>query len=464
VGTELKIIAIGPNSDGITNIGVCFTNPTALSGNVTYNISGASSGSFLKHSGTPACPSFASGSTGLRLSPDTSYNYSATASNNGINYSATLSFSTPAATTLPGLTPSFGARVADSYSGGFKYQITNYDPSYTWTVTATSGSASISSSGLLSVVSVPAKQSSTLTVTTRKTGYNSGSASITSVSPWDLSAEIQTQNITATLSGTTLTVNVPDAKGWTWTLIWDGYVQRTGITSFPYVVNGFSSNKNIQLAASDNLQNYGYSRVFLPTLVSAWTPPANLNTPIYDDTYTRICLTQNWTNCGNWTIYNEVGTVVNRLVGPIPFTSCQTSGVNVCSGTPKGYAVLTGQYYAPIPAAPSVWKDSYPLNGTVIPPGRGGTWEIGVAGATSLTLTATSPNIPSIVSNFSQGWGGNVVISTASYANQPGVLLYKGAIFVPSGTPNTTFTLTWTATNSVGATATFSGGTFRTSE
>jgi hypothetical protein len=189
-----------------------------------------------------------------------------------------------------------------------------------------------------------------------------------------------------------------------------------------------------------------------------------LNTPIYDDTYTRICLTQNWTNCGNWTIYNEVGTVINRLVGPIPFTICQTSGVNVCSGTPKGYAVLTGQYYAPIPAAPSVWKDSYPLNGTVIPPGRGGTWEIGVAGATSLTLTATAPNIPSIVSNFSQGWGGNVVISTASYANQPGVLLYKGAIFVPSGTPNTTFTLTWTATNSAGATATFSGGTFRTSE
>lgn len=345
---QLKIISVGPDSDGITNIGVCFTDPSVLSGNVTYNISGASSGSFLKHSGTPACPSFASGSTGLRLSPDTSYNYSATASNNGINYSATLSFRTPAATTLPGLTPSFGARVADTYSGGFKYQITNYDPSYIWAVTATSGSASISSSGLLSVISVPAKQSATLTVTTRKTGYNPGSASITSVSPWDLSAEIQTQNITATLSGTTLTVNVPDAKGWTWTLIWDGYVQRTGITSFPYVVDGFSINKNIQLAATDNLQNYGYSRVFLPTLVSAWTPPANLSTPIYDDTYTRICLTQNWTNCGNWTIHNEVGTVVNRLVGPIPFTFCQTSGVNVCSGTPKGYAVLTGQYYAPV--------------------------------------------------------------------------------------------------------------------
>ena len=251
--------------------------------------------------------------------------------------------------------------------------------------------------------------------------------------------------------------------------MWDGYVQRTGITSFPYVVNNFAPNRQIDLGATDSLSNYGYSKRFLPTLAAvvapevvlnsgtftsgvlagsiapggsfgiswrvvkndqisstvalidsngnsaswvggalvsgtaqdgtyqgslsvpagftpgsylicaiaisstnlrsasqcgnrseyvkvaalqvstAWTPPANLSTPIYDDTYTRICLTQNWTNCGNWTIYNEVGTVVNRLVGPIPFTFCQTSGVNVCSGTPKGYAVLTGQYYAPTP-------------------------------------------------------------------------------------------------------------------
>ena len=276
VGTELKIIAIGPDSDGITNIGVCFTNPAALSGNVTYNISGASFGSFLKHSGTPACPSFASGSNGLRLSPNTSYNYSATASNNGVNYSATLSFRTPAATTLPGLTPTFGARVADTYLGGFKYQITNYNPAFTWSATTTSGEVSISSSGLVSVIKVPARASATLTITSRRTGYETASASITSVSPWDLSAEIQTQNITATLSGTTLTVNVPDAKGWTWTLMWDGYVQRSGITSFPYVVNNFAPNRQIDLGATDSLSNYGYSKRFLPTpvVVSAPSQPS----------------------------------------------------------------------------------------------------------------------------------------------------------------------------------------------
>jgi hypothetical protein len=109
-----------------------------------------------------------------------------------------------------------------------------------------------------------------------------------------------------------------------------------------------------------------------------------------------------------------------------------------------------------------MWKDSYALNGTVIGPGRGGVWEIGISNATSLRLTASSPDAPSIVSNFSQSWGGNVVISTASYAGEPGKLLYQGAIYVPSGTPNTTFTLTWTATNSAGVSTTFSGGTFTT--
>ena len=168
----------------------------------------------------------------------------------------------------PGLIPTFGARTPDYYAPGFKYQISNYDASYTWAVTSTVGTATVNSSGLVSVANVGAKQSATVTVTTTKTGFSSASASITSVGPWNLSDEIQTQNITATLTGTTLTVNVPNANGWTWSLSWDGAAQRGNITSFPYTVTGFSTNKNIQLYATDNLQNYGYSKVFLPTLVT----------------------------------------------------------------------------------------------------------------------------------------------------------------------------------------------------
>jgi hypothetical protein len=77
---QMQIIVSGPDASGITSVGICFTNPSELTGTVTYNIAGSGSGSFLKHSGTPACPSYASGSSGYRFTPGTTYNYSATAS------------------------------------------------------------------------------------------------------------------------------------------------------------------------------------------------------------------------------------------------------------------------------------------------------------------------------------------------------------------------------------------------
>ena len=93
---QIQIVVSGPDADGITNVGICFTNPSELSGTVTYNIDNSGSGAFLKHSGTPACPSYASGSSGYRLTSGVTYNYSATASNNGKNFSASLSYTAPA--------------------------------------------------------------------------------------------------------------------------------------------------------------------------------------------------------------------------------------------------------------------------------------------------------------------------------------------------------------------------------
>jgi len=93
---SIQIIIKGPDADGITNIGICFTNPSELSGSVSYEITGVGSGGFLKHDGTPGCPSYASGSSGLRLAPGTTYNYSATASNGGNNYSASVTYVAPA--------------------------------------------------------------------------------------------------------------------------------------------------------------------------------------------------------------------------------------------------------------------------------------------------------------------------------------------------------------------------------
>ena len=214
----------------------------------------------------------------------------------------------------PGLTPTFGARTPDYYAPGFKHQITNYDPAYTWTVSASVGTATISSSGLISVAGVGAKINSTVTVTTNRTGYNSASASVTSVGPWNLSDEIQAQNITVTLSGTTLTVNVPDNRGWNWSLIWNGGVQRTNISTFPYTVTNFSPNREIQLGATDSLQNYGYSRMITPAAAAlqSQTPIATtVSTPL------RVGSTANLSTSGG------SGT------GSITYTSLTTSTCTV---------------------------------------------------------------------------------------------------------------------------------------
>jgi len=95
--------------------------------------------------------------------------------------------------------------------------------------------------------------------------------------PTDLSPTIQAQNITATLTSdfATLTVNVPDAKGWTWSVIWDNATRRTGITSFPFEANvGWSGNKTIQLYATNSAGNWGYSTQFNPTVLAPPVPIA----------------------------------------------------------------------------------------------------------------------------------------------------------------------------------------------
>ena len=273
-GANIAVRFIATDNIGIANTTVRLINPSNV-------VVASKSGTFIAGGTTDGVYSatFATASSGP-LTGDI-YEIQAEAKDASGNTSNWLSLGSYIISgTSAGLTPVFGARTPDYYSPGFKYQIANYDPAYTWTVTSTVGTATINSSGLVSVAPVGAKQSATLTVSTRRTGYTSVSNSVTSVGPWNLSDEIQTQNITASLSGTTLTINVPDARGWNWSVIWDGTVQRTNITSFPYVLTGFSTNKNIQLGATDNLQNYGYSRVFLPTAVVV-SPTVVLNSGVF---------------------------------------------------------------------------------------------------------------------------------------------------------------------------------------
>ncbi|NDA80520.1 MAG: hypothetical protein EBX92_05240, partial [Actinobacteria bacterium] len=100
---------------------------------------------------------------------------SATTSRNGFeNGAATITGSS----LLAPLRPTFGPTT--STATGFRAQVSNFDSSYTWTISASNGgSALISSTGLITVTGLAAGVSSDITVTTTKTGRVSASATFT---------------------------------------------------------------------------------------------------------------------------------------------------------------------------------------------------------------------------------------------------------------------------------------------
>ena len=77
---------------------------------------------------------------------------------------------------LAGLVPTFSA--ASSLDYRFTVKVANFDPEFTYTVTATPGTATINSTGLVTVTNLGVDANTTVTVTTTRTGYQSASASI----------------------------------------------------------------------------------------------------------------------------------------------------------------------------------------------------------------------------------------------------------------------------------------------
>lgn len=78
---------------------------------------------------------------------------------------------------LSPLIPAFGS--PNSQSGGFTVQVNNYDGNFSWGTSTTAGSASISSSGLVTVTGLSSGARATVTVTTNRSGYATGTASTT---------------------------------------------------------------------------------------------------------------------------------------------------------------------------------------------------------------------------------------------------------------------------------------------
>jgi subtilisin-like proprotein convertase family protein len=108
------------------------------------------------------------------LTPSQSATVSVTASQTG--YESGAAEISGSANEGAALTPEFGGVL--STADGFSVQVSNYDSAFTWDVTPTAGTASISSSGLITVAGLTSGQSSVVTVGTSRSGYESGSADI----------------------------------------------------------------------------------------------------------------------------------------------------------------------------------------------------------------------------------------------------------------------------------------------
>jgi titin len=81
------------------------------------------------------------------------------------------------AATGASLVPVFGEAI--STGDGFTVQVSNYDDNYSWAVASTAGSASINTSGLITLTDLTPGQSATVTVTTTRVGVDDGSADVT---------------------------------------------------------------------------------------------------------------------------------------------------------------------------------------------------------------------------------------------------------------------------------------------
>lgn len=101
------------------------------------------------------------------------------------------------------LTPAFATPTYSS--NGFTVQVTNYDSAFTWNITSTAGSASISGSGLVTVSGLSGEGASAIiTASTTKSGIPDGGSSLTGTIP-DVTAPTLS-SIVATPSSASATV------------------------------------------------------------------------------------------------------------------------------------------------------------------------------------------------------------------------------------------------------------------
>lgn len=158
-------------STGTTTATVAFTAPGSDGGSTILSYTATSTPGSITATLTQA----GSGTISITgLSPTTSYTFTIIA-HNAIGNSVASSASNSITTLSNGVSALFSSPSYFDYS--FTLQVTNFDATYTYAVTTSAGAVTINSKGLVTVTGLSPDQSATVTVTSTRTGYASGSAS-----------------------------------------------------------------------------------------------------------------------------------------------------------------------------------------------------------------------------------------------------------------------------------------------
>ena len=158
--------ALTPAFDGVSSTVDGFTVQVSnYDGAFVWEVSASTGSAAINNSGLI---------TVIGLTPSQGATVNVTASRTG--YESGTAEISGSANVGAALTPEFNGVV--STADGFTVQISNYDAGFTWNVSPTAGTASISASGLITVVGLTSGQNSVVTVTTTRSGYEGGSAEI----------------------------------------------------------------------------------------------------------------------------------------------------------------------------------------------------------------------------------------------------------------------------------------------
>ncbi len=375
------------------------------------------------------------------------------------------------------LDPTFDT--ATSTSGGFTLQIKNWNDLFTWTGTSSvGGTVSFSSSGLISVTGVNPGTSSTVTIVTNRTGFDSGTATSLAIKSINGTAKTPTFSAeTGTATGFQLQIsNFDSAYNWTSTSSVGGTVQfsSSGLITVTGVNPGTASTVTIQTTRTGYDTGTATSASYASINGTAKIPSFSTETGTATGFQLQI---SNFDSAYNWTGTSSVGgTVSVSGVGLITVTGVNPgtpstvtirttrSGYDTGTATSASYASITGTARTPSFGAPTQTADGFTLPITNFDANFSWTATnslgktVTVNGTTGLiTVTGVNPGTASTVTIRTTRTGYDTGTATSSSISS-----LTGAAKVPTfGTPTSTvdgFTLpitnyetttTWSITNSL---------------